>query len=77
MPEHKKVLVTIGDKAQAHFSQMVDKLRKAGLKVVKAMENIGVVRGEVPPKNLEALSRIEGVEDVQEEREVRLSPPED
>jgi hypothetical protein len=77
MSDPKKVLVMIGDKARADFSQVVEKLRKAGMKVVSAMENIGFVRGEVPPKKMESLSHIEGVENVQEEQEVHLYPPEE
>jgi NifB/MoaA-like Fe-S oxidoreductase len=74
-PAH--VLVTIGDNALNHFSKTVEKLRKAGLKVVKAMENVGIVRGEIPKSKLKALSDVEGVEHVREEQEVRLSPPEE
>jgi hypothetical protein len=74
MADNSHVVVTIADKALEHFSSMVDKLRKAGLKVRTKMENVGMVRGEVPQEKLAALKQIDGVDNVHVEQEIRLSP---
>jgi hypothetical protein len=63
---------------EACFNQVLDRLRDAGLKVIdKPMRIIGVVRGTVAPGKRRALQQVKGVSTVQDEKELRLSPPED
>jgi hypothetical protein len=60
-----------------HFSEVVERVRKAGLKVEQALEEVGVVSGSIDSAKLAALERLKGVAAVEPVRTVRIPPPEE
>jgi len=71
-----KLSVSVDDEHMSKFSEIVKKVEKAGMKVNKQHKDLGVVNGSIEKDKIDSLRKVEGVEHVEEEREVRIAPPE-
>ncbi len=69
------VSVSVADGSMGRFSDVVRRLRDAGLDVEQELEEIGVVTGSIDAEKAEALRKIEGVSHVEGSREFRIAPP--
>jgi hypothetical protein len=69
------VSVSVADGSMDRFSEVVRRLKDAGLDVEQELEEIGVVTGSIDPEKVESLREIEGVSHVERSREVRIAPP--
>ena len=69
------VSVSVADGSMNRFSEVVRRLKDAGLDVEQELEEIGVVTGSIDPKKAESLREIEGVSHVERSREYRIAPP--
>jgi hypothetical protein len=69
------VSVAVADGSMDRFSEVVRRLREAGLDVERELEEIGVVTGSIDPEKAESLREIEGVSHVERSREFRIAPP--
>jgi hypothetical protein len=76
MPEDEvDVVVSVSDNRLDQLDQVVEELRAAGLRVRSTQERLGTVTGSVPAAGLDALSNVAGVDFVEQDRELRLPPP--
>jgi hypothetical protein len=71
-----KVSVSVDDRHLSKFSEIVKRVEKAGMEVDEKHKDIGVLNGSIEKNKIDSLRRIEGVEHVEEQREVRIPPPE-
>jgi hypothetical protein len=69
------VSVSVADGSIDRFSEVVSRLRDAGLEVEQELEEIGVVTGSIDSEKSESLRDIEGVSHVERSREFRIAPP--
>jgi hypothetical protein len=69
------VSVSVADGSIDRFSEVVSRLRDAGLEVEQELEEIGVVTGSIDSEKAESLREIEGVSHVERSREFRIAPP--
>jgi len=69
------VSVSIADGSMDRVSEVVRRLKEAGLDVEQELGEIGVVTGSVDPEKAESLREIEGVSHVEQSREFRIAPP--
>lgn len=65
-----------GDRPQ-DFAAVAKRLRKAGLAIDQQHRDVGVVSGRIEAKQLPALRQLPGVSSVEEERQVRVPPPDE
>jgi hypothetical protein len=69
------VSVSVADGSMDRFSDVVRRLKEAGLDVEQELGEIGVVTGSIDPEKAESLREIEGVSHVERSREFRIAPP--
>lgn len=69
------VSVSVADGSMDRFSEVVRRLKEAGLDVEQELGEIGVVTGSIDPEKAESLREIEGVSHVERSREFRIAPP--
>jgi hypothetical protein len=69
------VSVSVADGSMNRFSEVVRRLKDAGLDVEQELEEIGVVTGSIDSEKAESLREIEGVSHVERSREYRIAPP--
>jgi hypothetical protein len=69
------VSVSVADGSMDRFSEVVRRLKEAGLDVEQELGEIGVVTGSIDPEKVESLREIEGVSHVEQSREFRIAPP--
>ena len=70
------VNVSVADDHLHGFPDVVERMKKAGLKVHQQMEAVGVVSGSIDPAKLSDLEQVEGVAAVEPSRRFQLPPPE-
>jgi hypothetical protein len=71
-----KLSISIDDQHLNQFAKVVKDVKKAGLKVEERHKDIGVVTGSINKDKVDSLRNVEGVAHVEEEREIRIPPPE-
>jgi hypothetical protein len=69
------VSVSVADSSADGFSEVVRRLKDAGLDVEQELAEIGVVTGSIDPEKAESLREIEGVSHVERSQEFRIAPP--
>jgi hypothetical protein len=69
------VTIAIADDHLKQLSEVVSRLRAAGLEVQQVMAEIGVVTGTCDSSQVAGLSNVAGVESVEGDRTIRLAPP--
>ncbi|MER7309597.1 hypothetical protein E5082_30305 [Streptomyces griseoluteus] len=57
------------------FAEVVEALRRAGLTVTGEQPVLGTLSGTVAEDRIPALEAVDGVDSVDRERSIRLSPP--
>jgi hypothetical protein len=68
--------IAVSDEHSHKFSNIVKKMKKAGLKVDEEMEGLGIVTGSIDSAKVDSLRDLEGVKHVEEQRNVHIPPPE-
>jgi hypothetical protein len=71
----KQVLVSINDSHMDRISAVIEELQKEGLDVQRSMPKLGVVSGAAEHGDLASLQDVDGVSSVEEERSVKVAPP--
>jgi hypothetical protein len=69
-----KLSISVDEEHISRFSEVVKKVEKAGLKVDAKHKDIGVVNGSIERDKIESLRKVDGVEHIEEERQVRIPP---
>ncbi|MCM3873501.1 MAG: hypothetical protein ND895_22690 [Pyrinomonadaceae bacterium] len=71
-----KLSLSVDDQHLSKFSEVVKEVEKAGLTVDEKHRDIGVVNGSIEKDKIDSLRNVEGIEHIEEEREIRIPPPE-
>ncbi|RBY97679.1 hypothetical protein DQ237_01765 [Blastococcus sp. TF02-8] len=70
------VSVTVDDGHLAALDGVVQELRARGMQVDQVLDGLGIITGSVPHGTLGALTGVDGVVSVDEQRGFQLPPPE-
>jgi hypothetical protein len=71
----KQLNVLVSDKYLDRIPEVADRLRSAGMRVGRVLENTGTIEGSVDSAGRESFQSIEGVEAVEEQQTYQLPPP--
>ena len=71
-----QITVSIDDAHLDRIYEVADRLKDSGMEVEQTMQIVGVVTGSIEAEKMSSLSSIEGVQNVEIEREYQLNPPE-
>ena len=71
----KKYSVSIADGHLDRMAEIAREAEAAGLQIESRLEAVGVLTGSAMPEAVDRLRGIPGIEEVEEEREVRIAPP--
>jgi len=71
-----KLSLSVDDQHMSKFADVVKRVEKAGMKVDEKHKDIGVVNGSIEKDKIDSLRQVDGVEHIEEEREIRIPPPE-
>ncbi len=69
------VTVLVDDDALSKIRSVARRLEQAGLKIEDVQEDTGTITGSIPAQKLALLEKVEGVSAVEQQREVRIPPP--
>ena len=72
----EKVNISVSDDYLDRFAEVVQRVQRAGLKVERQLQDIGVVTGSIDSAKVADLDRVQGVAAVERARGVHLPPPE-
>jgi len=68
--------VSVDDAHLDRFSEVVERVKKAGLKVDQKMANLGMVTGSIDSEKVGLLRKVKGVAEIEEQRDIQIAPPE-
>jgi hypothetical protein len=71
-----KLTVSVDDAHLDRFSEVVERVKKAGLKVDQKMANLGMVTGSIDSEKVGLLRKVKGVAEIEEQRDIQIPPPE-
>jgi hypothetical protein len=71
-----KLSISVGDQHLSQFAKVLKDAEKAGMKVEKKHKDLGVATGSIDADKIDSLRKVEGVDHVEEERQIQISPPE-
>lgn len=71
-----KVSISVDDEHLSEFSKVMKKVEKAGMEIDQELEDIGVATGSIDEEKVGKLRDVEGVSQVEEERQIQIPPPE-
>jgi hypothetical protein len=70
-----QVLVAVNDEHLSKISQIAQQCKKAGLKVDKTLEGVGIITGSISEDKLDSLTGVDGVASVEREQAYQIPPP--
>jgi hypothetical protein len=71
----QNVSVSIDESHWTRIGEVVQRVRRAGLKVDQQLDSIGVITGSIDPAKIARLRRVEGVTAVEPELTFQLPDP--
>ena len=71
-----KLSISVDDEHLSQFSKVMKEVEKAGMKIDQELEDLGVATGAIDEDKVAALRKVEGVQHVEEERQIQIPPPE-
>lgn len=71
-----KLSISVDDKHLNQFEKVLEDVEKAGMKVEKKHKDLGVATGSIDTDKVDLLRKVEGVDHVEEERQIQIPPPE-
>ena len=70
-----KLSVSVDDQHLSKFAEIVKSVEKAGMEVDAKHKDIGVLNGSIEKDKIDSLRKVKGVQHIEEERDVRIPPP--
>jgi hypothetical protein len=67
--------ISVDDEYLDRFPEVVERIKKAGMKVEQQMEKIGVITGSIDSTKAKSLQKIKGVANVEQPRQFQIAPP--
>jgi DNA anti-recombination protein RmuC len=71
-----KISISVDEEHLSEFSKVMKKVEKAGMQIDQELEDIGVATGSIDEEKVGKLRDVEGVNHVEEERQIQIPPPE-
>jgi hypothetical protein len=71
-----KLVVSVHDDYSDRLPEVAERLQAAGMQIDQWLVEIGVITGSTSSGNVNSLTQIEGVADVEPSQEYQISPPE-
>ena len=71
-----QVSVSVEEAYRDRFAEVIERARKAGLKVEQELREIGIITGSIEADKLDDLERVEGVRYAEAARTIQIPPPE-
>ncbi len=71
-----KLTISVADDHMKRFSEVLKAAEKAGMKIDQKHKDLGVATGSIDADKLDSLRNVGGVDHVEQEREVKIAPPE-
>ena len=71
-----RLSISVGDQHLSHFEKVLKDAEKAGMKVEKKHKGLGIATGSIDADKINSLRKVEGVDHVEEERQIQIPPPE-
>lgn len=71
----ERIVVSVDDEHLEVLSDVVERLRGAGMDVEQVADAVGAVTGSVEPGDLAGVKAVPGVAEVDRQRSFRLPPP--
>jgi len=71
-----EVTIVVDENYLGRMAEVVQNLRSAGMNVKQSMEHLGLIVGLIDPKNMPALSQVEGISHIEQAQQFQLAPPE-
>jgi len=71
----QKVNVSVDQSQLDRFAEIVERVRRAGLKVDQQLDTIGVVTGSIDSRKVARLRKVEGVAAVEADLTIQLPHP--
>lgn len=71
----ERIVVSVDDDHLDVLSEVVDRLRDAGMDVERVADAVGAVTGSIAPDALAGLESVPGVAEVERQRGFQLPPP--
>jgi hypothetical protein len=69
------LLISIDENYIDKMPEVVENLQSVGLQVEQSMQEVGVVTGSCEQAKVAAISQVEGVSEVETERQYQIAPP--
>jgi hypothetical protein len=69
------VVVSVADDHLGELTEVVEGLRRAGLRVDSVLDAVGMITGTAADADLDALESVPGVVEVERDQVVQLPPP--
>ena len=70
-----RLSLSVGDSHINKFNEVAAAAEQAGMKVEQRLNEIGVLTGVIDQDKIGRLRQVDGISDVEEERTVRIPPP--
>jgi translation elongation factor EF-1beta len=70
------LVILVDDEHVDRIAEVVKNLQSAGLHVEQSMEQLGIITGSCDSSKVQALSQVDGVSNVETERQYQIAPPE-
>lgn len=70
-----QVSVSVDNAHLAQIEQISQRLQSSGMNVQQTLSSIGVINGSIEPDQLNSLTQIEGVKNVEPQQSYQLAPP--
>jgi len=71
-----KLSISVDDQHLSHFEKVLKDAEKAGMRVEKKHKDLGIATGSIDADKINSLRKVEGVDHVEEERQIQIPPPE-
>ena len=70
-----RLTLSVSDSHVKHLDNIAKAAQKAGMKVERRLDDLGVLTGSIDASKVDKLHGIAGVTHVEEDREVGIAPP--
>ena len=70
-----QVSVSVDDAHLPQIEQISQQLKSSGMNVEQILSSIGVINGSIQSDQLDSLSKIEGIQNIESEQSYHLAPP--
>lgn len=71
-----EITVTVGPDSLREIDRIAEELRAGGMQVQRVLHELGLITGTMPDGQRGVLTRIDGVQSIDQDKHVEIPPPE-